>query len=89
MLKRPSIVKLLGLSIKEGNFWNKYGNQFLESLLFVLFTFITYISVWCFIHKVYVSCVSHFQSKTLRIVDLPGHERVRLQILDTYKNLAR
>ncbi|XP_052286933.1 LOW QUALITY PROTEIN: signal recognition particle receptor subunit beta-like [Dreissena polymorpha] len=27
--------------------------------------------------------------KTLRLIDLPGHERIRQQMLDTYKELAR
>ncbi|XP_060586232.1 signal recognition particle receptor subunit beta-like [Ruditapes philippinarum] len=27
--------------------------------------------------------------KTLRIIDLPGHERVRLQMMETHKDLTR
>ncbi|CAL1527243.1 unnamed protein product [Lymnaea stagnalis] len=29
------------------------------------------------------------KNKKLRIIDLPGHERLRLQLLEEYKNLAR
>jgi len=28
-------------------------------------------------------------SKTLRLVDLPGHERLRLRLLDNYKNTTK
>ena len=37
----------------------------------------------------FITHFSCFQKGTLRIIDLPGHERLRFQFLEQYKSLAR
>lgn len=53
-------------------------------------TLYQYSGITACLHVSYFYCDWYFsQNKSLKIYDLPGHERLRHQVLDQFKGLAR